>query len=227
MNNQLFNPNPDLPRLPHRLAGVKDPNQDPDVNAVDLAHPGAPSEFRDRTHPVNPKYDRPQYPGSESAGPAMFNLVEETARAIDIQSRLIAKAIPLLTHRIIVEKHSVQTDANGNADLVLYRVQQGMQFVMTRCVVEDAAHNAGTPFAVAAAWHAIIEGDKYQPGSIRDFAPNPPASNIPCIPWVYSDGNEESAVFRGGQIVSLHLALTNTFGAADIWVSLQGHEFPV
>lgn len=227
MSNQPVNPNPDLPHLPHRLVGIQEPNQNPDVAAVDLAHPGSPEQFRDRNRPVSPQYDRPGYPGDESAGPAMFNLVQETVRALDIQSQLIAKAVPLLTNRIIVEKHAVQTDANGNGDIKLYQVPQGYQFVLTRCVVEDAAHFAGTPFSVAGAWHAIIEGDRYQPGSIRDFAPNPPASNVPCIPWIYSDGNEESAVFRGGQIVSLHLALTATGANLDIWVSLQGHEFPV
>lgn len=227
MSNMPINPNPDLPHLPHRLVGIREPNQDPDVNAVDLAHPGAPNDFRNKDVPVAPHFDEVPEPGRESVGPAMFNLVQETVRALDIQSQLITKAIPLLTNRIIIEKHAVNLDANGNADYKLYQVQQGYQFIMTRCIVEDAAHNPGTPFSVAAAWHAIIEGDKYQPGSIRDFAPNPPASNVPLLPWIYSDGNEESAVFRGGQIVGIHLALTAGMANADIWVSLQGHLSPV
>jgi hypothetical protein len=230
MSNQPFVGNPESPRkvhFPPNRSGISEPNQGPDVSGTSLAHPGAPSHFEDRNRDIAPAYYPAPEPGPEVAGPAMFNLVQETVRALDVQSQLIVRAIPLLTNRIVIEKHAVQTDANGNADVKLYQVPQGMQFVMTRCVVEDAAHFAGTPFSVAGGWHAIIEGDRYQPGSIRDFAPNPPASNVPFIPWIYSDGNEESAVFRGGQIIGFHIVGTGTLANVDLWISLQGHESPI
>ncbi len=208
--------------------GLRDPNVNPEIAGVDLAHPGAPDEFRDQNRPVAPAYERAPEPGPEVAGPAMFNLVQETRRALDVQSRLIVRAIPLLNNRIIVERHSVETDANGNADLVLYRVPQGMQFVVTRLIVENATNNAGTPFSAAGAWIALILGDRYQPGSIRDFAPNPAnAGATPLLPWVFSDGNEEASVFRGGETVGLHIVGTATLANQDIWATLQGHEFPV
>lgn len=184
--------------------------------------------FRDQnTEVFTPSRPAPE-PGAESVGPAMIQLVEENRRAFQVQSNLILKAIPLLNNRIVVEKHAGQTDANGNLDLVLYRVPQGYQFVTTRVTFEDAIHNPGTPFSAAGAWVALISGDKFAPGSMRDMVPNPGnAGATPIIPGIFSDGSSEASVFRGGEIVSLHVVGTITLANVDIFVSLQGQVIPI
>lgn len=167
-------------------------------------------------------------PGEEAIGPLMFNLVEESRRAREVHDKLLQAAIPLLDQRIIVERHAGNTDANGNLDLPLYRVPQGYQLVVTRCIIEDATHTPGAPFSAAGAWIALIDGDRFQPGSVKDFLPNPGnAAAVPLIPGLFSDGNTEAAVFRGGQIVSLHVVGTVTLANVDIFCTLQGHEIPL
>lgn len=232
MSNTQFlnptNPNPNQTHLVDPVTGVREPNQDADVNAVDLAHPGAPNDFRNRAVPVGGISHPAPEPGSESAGPAMFNLVQETARSILVQNDLIQKAIPLLNSRTVTERVAVQTDANGNADVILYRVPQGFQFYSQRITVEDGTHTPGAPFSAAGAWLGIIVGDKFQPGSLKDFAPNPGnAGATPLIPFLFSDGNEEQALFRGGEQISLHVVGTVTLANVDIFATIQGRLFPL
>lgn len=176
---------------------------------------------------VTPSRPAPE-PGAESVGPALFNLVEENVRALAVQSQLILKAIPLLNNRIIVEKHAGQTDATGNVDIPLYRVPQGFQFFTTRVTFEDATHTPGAPFSAAGAWVALIAGDKFAPGSLRDMAPNPGnAGATPLIPGIFSDGSSEASIFRGGEIITLHVVGTATLANLDIFATLQGQISPV
>ena len=232
MSNTQFieptNPNPNQTHLRGGDRGINEPNQDADISAVDLGHPGAPNLFRERSRPVSPAYETPPEPDPHSAGPAMFNLVQETRRALDVQSQLIIKAIPLLNNRTVTERVAGQTDANGNLDIPLYRVPQGFQFYTQRITVEDSTHTPGAPFSAAGAWLGIIVGDKFQPGSLKDMAPNPGnAGATPLIPFIFSDGNEEQALFRGGEIISLHVVGTVTLATVDIFATIQGKLFPL
>ncbi|MFI5420303.1 MAG: hypothetical protein ACHQ1H_04995 [Nitrososphaerales archaeon] len=176
---------------------------------------------------ITPSRSAPE-PGSESAGPALFNLIQENQHALAVQSALILKAIPLLNNRIIIEKHAGQTDANGNLDIKLYQVPQGFQFITTRVTFEDATHTPGAPFSAAGAWVALISGDKFQPGSLRDMVPNPGnAGATPIIPGIFSDGSSEASIFRGGEIISIHIVGTAALANVDIFVSLQGQTIPI
>lgn len=207
---------------------VRDPDNAQAVNSEIFTGNERPSGFRGRNEQVLTPSPRAPEPGAESAGPAFIRMVEDNRLALQVQSNLILKAIPLLNRRIIVEKHAGQTDASGNLDLVLYRVPQGFQFITTRVTFEDATHNAGTPFSAAGAWVALISGDKFQPGSMRDQAPNPGnAGATPIIPGIFSDGSNEAAVFRGGEIVTLHVVGTAALANVDIFASLQGEIVPV
>lgn len=191
-----------------------------------LHHPVDGFRLQDK-EVITPSRPAPE-PGAESVGPAMIHLVEETRRAMAVQSQLILKAVPLLNNRMIVEKHAGQTDAAGNLDLVLYRVPQGYQFLTTRVTIEDATHTPGAPFSAAGAWIALISGDKFAAGSMRDMAPNPGnAGASPIIPFIFSDGSSEASIFRGGEIISLHVVGTATLANTDIFVSLQGQTIPI
>ncbi|MFI5419572.1 MAG: hypothetical protein ACHQ1H_01250 [Nitrososphaerales archaeon] len=209
----------------NRFAGDVDNAQG--ANSAILSQ-NVPNRYREQNSEVaTPSRSAPE-PGIESVGPAMIHLVEETHRAMAVQSQLILKAIPLLNNRLIVEKHAGQTDGAGNLDLVLYRVPQGFQFVTTRVTIEDATHNAGTPFSAAGAWIALISGDKFAAGSMRDMAPNPGnAGASPIIPFIFSDGSSEASIFRGGETVSLHVVGTATLANVDIFASLQGQLIPI
>lgn len=181
--------------------------------------------FRNENVQVPADSKTPPYPGSESAGPALYDLINRTTRALEIQTRLIHEAIPLLNSRHVVTYAAGQTDGSGNLDLVLYRVPQGMQFVCTRVNVEDGTHTPGNPFTSATGWIALIRGDKWQPGSIIDMWPNPPAGNANFIPILFSDGNMEAGLFRGGETIGLHIASGPP--TTDILVRVQGFEEPV
>lgn len=179
-------------------------------------------DFRERSREVNVQSVGHPTPGMEVVGPTMFNLVQETRRAIDIQSRLLQAAIPLLDNRRITDYATGQTDANGNLDLPMYRVPAGMQFVMTRLNVEDGTHTPGAGFTAAGCWIAVIRGDKFSPGSMVDFLPNPPNNNGIIIPALFSDGNSEAAVYKGGEVITLHVVGTVTLANTDIWARFQG-----
>jgi hypothetical protein len=100
-----------------------------------------------------------------------------------------------------------------------------MQFVSTRVNIEDGTHTPGAGFTAAGCWIALIRGDKWQPGSILDFLPNPPANNGVILPCEFSDGPSEAGILRGGEVFSIHIASGPV--STDIWVRLQGYEEPV
>lgn len=224
---QPTNPNPNAtPNIRQPMRGVQEPNQDVDNDDANLAHPSASILFRDQNVPIPPHYEMPPEPGVESAGPALVNLVAKTHHAIDVQSRLILKAIPLLNSRTIIERVAGTTDANGNLDVILFRVPQGFQFFSQRIIVEDATHTPGAPFSAAGAWLGIISGDRFQPGSLKDMVPNPGnAGATPLIPAIFSDGNEEQALWRGGEQIGLHVVGTATLANVDIFATIQGKLF--
>jgi len=186
------------------------------------------SLYRNENEQIYADSARPPYPGTESAGPALYDLVDRTARALEVQSRLLRDAIPLLNRRIMVEYKTGQTDANGNADIVLYQIPAGMQFIVTRVNVEAAGFNAGTPFSAAGAWIALTRSQTFAVGTTLDFLPNPPnAGATPILPASISDGATEAGVFRGGEFAVLHIVGTATLANVDIWARLQGIQEPI
>ena len=184
-----------------------------------------PNRFRDQNRLVETPSRQAPEPGAESVGPAMFDLVQETRRSIDVQNKLLKAAIPLLDQRIVVETITGQTDGSGILNLVLFRVPQGMQFITTRVNVEAAGFTPATPYTNAAGWIGLMRSDKFVIGSLVDFLPNPPIASGAILPASITDGASEAAVFRGGEIVGLTIASgpANT----DIWVRLQGFEEPI
>lgn len=183
--------------------------------------------FRDKDRTVPARVSRPPEPGSESAGPSLFNLVQETRKALEVQGELLKNAIGLLDKRIVVDYATGQTDANGNLDLKIYTVPMGMQFLIDRVNIEDGTHTPGNGFTAAGCWLALMRGDKWQPGSIIDFLPNPPNANGVILPALFSDGPGEAGIFRGGEIIGLHIVGTVTLANTDIWVRIQGMIEPV
>jgi hypothetical protein len=207
---------------------VRDPDNAQADNSEIYSANNPDHGFRDQNHRVNTPSKMAPEPGAESVGPAMIHLVEENLRALAVQSQLILKAIPLLNNRVIVEKHAGQTDGAGNLDLVLYRVPQGYQFLTTRVTFETPGNTPGAPFTAAGAWVGLITGDRFQPGSLRDMAPNPGnAGATPLIPGIFSDGSSEASIFRGGEIITLHVVGTATLANVDIFASLQGQLIPI
>lgn len=176
--------------------------------------------FRDENRQVPARVGTPPEPGSESAGPSMFHLVQETRRSLEVQNHLLKAAIPLMDQRIVVDYATGQTDGSGNLDLKIYQVPQGYQFITTRVNIEDGTHTPGNGFTAANCWMALIRGDKWQPGSIIDFVPNPPNAAGVILPAQFSDGASEAGVFRGGEIIGLHISAGPA--TTDIWVRIQG-----
>jgi hypothetical protein len=188
-------------------------------------HEERDSAYRVENAQLLSESEKPKYPGVESVGPDMYDLVMRTRRAIEVQNELLHNAIPMLNRRIITQLTTGSTDGSGNMDLVVYVVPQGMQFITIRCAVEDATHSPGAPFTGAAAWIAIFKGDKYFQGSIVDFLPNPPNANGVILPALFTDGVSEGPVFRGGERVGIHINAGPP--SSDIWVRLQGVEVPL
>ena len=185
----------------------------------------ANTHFREESREVAPTPSPRPNPGEESIGPALFDLLVRTHRSIDVQAELLKAAIPLLNRRTIVEIVNGNTDASGNMDLVLYRVPQGMQFIVTRVNIENGGNSPASPYTNAAGWIGLMRADKFVKGTLVDFLPNPPVSNGAILPASITDGATEAGLFRGGEIIGLHIDT----GPAnnDIWVRLQGIQEPV
>jgi hypothetical protein len=188
-------------------------------------HDTRDSTFRTETVDVPFQSKFPPHPGEESVGPNMYDLVIRTNRSIEVQNELLRSAIPMLNKRVVINYATGTTDGSGNLDLIMYRVPQGFQFITIRVVVEDATHSPGNPFTGAAAWIALIKGDKYAQGSIVDFLPNPPNANGVILPALFSDGVTEGPVFRGGESASIHINAGPP--TTDIWARFQGFEVPL
>src|SRR5215472_5353607 len=94
--------------------------------------------FRNEDRNVSADSATPPYPGSESAGPALYDLINRTSHALLVQEKLIKEAIPHLTARQVIESVSGITDANGNLDLRIFVVPSGFKLQVTRVNVEDA-----------------------------------------------------------------------------------------
>lgn len=180
------------------------------------------SGYRDADRQIPARVGTPPEPGNESAGPAMFNLVQETKRALEVQSALLRAAIPLLDTRIVVDYATGQADASGNLALKIYQVPQGYQFITTRVNIENGIATPGAPFTAAGAWMGLMRGDSFRPGSLIDFVPNPPGAGGVVLPAIFSDGSSEAGVFRGGEIIGLNFVGTATAANMDIWVRIQG-----
>lgn len=147
----------------------------------------------------------PPAPGSESAGPGMFDLVRETKHAQHVASVLMEQASQMLRQRTITEKVTGVTDGAGLLDMVVYQVPMGFEVIVTRLNVEAVGFTPAVPYTNAAGWLALIEGARFGVGSMIDFIPNPPAASGPILPAVITDGAAAAGYFRGGQIISLHL----------------------
>lgn len=174
--------------------------------------------------------ERPPEPGEESAGPAMFDLIQKTRRALEVNNILLDAAAKNLEHRTIVESATGTTDANGNVDIPIYTVPSGYEFICTRWTVEDGVHTPAAGFTNAAAFLILYSGRQFKSiqniGSIRDFLPNPPAAGGVVIPAIVTDGATQAAYFRGNETVALFTNLPTLVGA-DIFVRIQGLLRPI
>lgn len=169
----------------------------------------------------------PGEPGSESAGPSLFDLVRETRHAQQVSAELLREAAQMLAKRTVVESGQAQTDGNGNLDVVMFRVPQGYEFLVERCNVEAAGFSPGAGFASGASWIAMIVGDRFVQGSMLDFLPSPPANAGVILPCVLTNQGNESGTLKGGQMVSLHI--TGAAGLANTMITfrLQGKTRPI
>lgn len=162
----------------------------------------------------------PPEPGTEVAGPAMFDLVREIKHAQMVGQQLLKQADSLLDTRTIVQTANGTTTAAGLLDLLLYTVPGGFEFVVTRVNVEAVGFTPAVPYTNAAGWIALCRGDSFAVGSMLDFLPNPPLASGPILPAVMSDGGEQAGAIRGGEKVSLHIQ--SGPATVDIYVRLQG-----
>ncbi len=184
-----------------------------------------PQYFREEMKRVETPSRLAPEPGAESAGPAMFDLVKQTNRSIEVQNQLLRAAIPLMDKRIVINYATGQTDGSGVLDLVLYRVPQGMQFITTRLNIEAVGFTPATPYTNAAGWIALMKADKFVVGSMIDFLPNPPVASGAILPASITDGATEAGVFRGGEVIGFHIA--GGPATTDIYCRVQGIEEPL
>lgn len=165
---------------------------------------------------------QPPFPGDESAGPALFDLIRETRRAAEASRFLVTEASALLQRRRVVEKGQATVDAAGNLDVVMYQVPVGFELMLTRVVVESGNSSPAGGYTNAAAWIAVIVGDKFGLGSILEFAPNPPtAAGGFILPWMFGQGSDDIGFIRGPQNVGLHI--TGGVALASVMISFRLH----
>lgn len=173
--------------------------------------------------PENPELGKvpiPPFPGSESVGPALFDLVRETRRAAEASRFLVQEAATLLQKRRIVEKGQATVDAAGNLDQVMYQVPVGFELLLERVIVESSNASPAVGYTNAAAWIAVIVGDKFGLGSILEFAPNPPvAAGGFILPWMFGQGSDEIGCIRGPQNIGLHI--TGGAPLASVMISFR------
>lgn len=165
----------------------------------------------------------PNAPGESSVGPALFDLIRETRRAAEVSRFLVAEASNLLSNRRVVEKGQTNADAAGNLDVVMYSVPAGFELEVSRVVVESANSSPAVGYTNAAAWIAVIQGDRFALGSILDFLPNlPTAAGGFILPALFGQNNDEVGYVRGPNTVGLHI--TGGAPLANIMISfrLQG-----
>lgn len=148
---------------------------------------------------------QPPAPGEESAGPGMFDLVRETRHAQQVAAVLMQEASQMLKRRTVVEKTTAVTDGAGNLDMVLYQVPMGFEIVVTRINLEAIGFSPAVPFTFATGWVALVAGARFGVGSMIDFLPNPPAASGAILPATLTDGANQAGIFRGGEIISLHV----------------------
>jgi hypothetical protein len=183
------------------------------------------SQYRDEEGQVTPKVLTPPPPGSESVGPALYDLVMRTNRALDVQGELLHEAIIAGKRRKVIENVTGQTDNNGNLDLKIFQVPQGYNFSAVRVNVEAAGFTPASPFSSAAAWIALIRGTAFTVGSILDFGPATPGSAI--IPCIFSTSDNHAPALNGGEILGLHITGAAGLANQDIWCRCQGWLVPL
>src|SRR5215467_1673243 len=124
-------------KFPDSLGG-----KGPTANLYHEEHDGS---FRNEDSSVPGKVLTPPYPGSESVGPALYDLVMRTNRALDVQGELLHEAIIAGKKRWVIENVTGQTDGSGNLDLKIFQVPQGYHFTATRVNVEAAGFSPASP----------------------------------------------------------------------------------
>jgi len=186
---------------------------------------GDRSQFRNEDTQVDPKVLTPPYPGSESVGPALYDLVMRTNRALDVQGELLHEAIIAGKRRKVIENVTGETDGSGNLDLKIFQVPQGYNFTATRVNVEAAGFTPASPFSNAAAWIALIRGTSFTVGSLLDFGPATPGSAI--IPSIFSTSDNHAPTLNGGEILTLHIVGAAGLANQDIWCRCQGWLVPL
>lgn len=199
--------------------GIKEPG-----DAYERSQVGGADNFENPVRHEGAYVGTPDFPGIESAGPSLFDLIRETTRAAEVSRYLVTEAASLLQKRRVVEKGQSTTDAAGNLDVVMYQVPVGFELELKRVVVESANSSPAGGYTNAAAWIAVIVGDRFGLGSILEFAPNPPtAAGGFILPWMFGQGNDDIGVIRGPQNIGLHI--TGGVALATVMVSfrLQGH----
>lgn len=182
--------------------------------------PNPTTRFRNEESNVPGKVITPHEPGSESVGPALYDLIVETRRAFEVQSALFADAVRDSHIRNVIEATSGETDTNGNLDLRLFQVPQGHHFKATRVNIEAAGFTPASPFSNAAAWIALIRGAIFSPGSILDFGPSSSGGSI--LPSIFSTSSNHAPALNGGEILTLHLVGSATLANVGIWARCQG-----
>jgi hypothetical protein len=178
------------------------------------------TQFRNEDAQVPGKVGIPPPPGSDSVGPALFELVQETRRSREVSAELLRSATESFHKRSVIEATSGETDANGNLDLRLFQVPQGHQFTVTRVTIEAAGFTPAAPYGNAAAWIALIRGAIFASGSILDFGPA--ASGGTILPSIFSSSDSHAPAINGGEILTLHLVGAVALANVGIWARCQG-----
>lgn len=189
-----------------------------------LQRPNKLTGFRNEDKQIPADSATPPYPGSESAGPALYDLVQRTSRALEVQHELIRHSLVLMEKRFIVQQVSGETDANGNLDLRLFEIPQGFKLQVARVNVEAGTFTPASPFSAANAWMALIRGLAFAPGCILNFGPAVAAG--PLLPGIFSESTSHAPIVLGGDAISLHIVGTATLANIAIWARLQGLLLP-
>ncbi len=148
----------------------------------------------DPTGVVAPGHVRqPPAPGSEVAGPALTELVYELRQYTRGMMELLSRAKTEARIRYITGRAVGQSDANGDAVIMLEQVPQGATGHLVWCAIDLAGVTPAAPMTAATLWHAIYAASSASRnpvavGALLDCSPNDPAVDAQ-LPHVYSYGD--------------------------------------
>lgn len=162
---------------------------------------------RDAEQGVAGRVERPPAPGTESAGPALTELVVEFRRTTQALEQLTRQARLDAQLRLATGVVTGNTDANGDAALRLFEVPAGATGSLMLLALDEGGVTPAAPDTAGTLWHAIYAGPQgassaaqiISIGNMLDCQPLTPAADAQ-IPYSYTYADRWGApTLRGPQ----------------------------